>query len=289
MKLGKFAEKHAPQEIGIGKKLLGKGEQIAGNACHNSFAAGTPVLMADGTEKAIGAVRVGDVVEATDVATGLTEGHVVTKVIVGKGVRQMADVTVAGETIHATANHWFFTENRGWVKAGELQAGDVLRSADGTLSTVERVQAYTLVFTTVLNLEVEGLHDFYVGDPGVLVHNSGCGNLKVGEVGSYGELSARGKVGDKISPHHMPQAKQGFSDYRKGGSIAMDEADHKLTRTYGRAGADVYAREKNLPFRNVLARDIWDLRQFGDKYRQGSRDMIRWYRRHHPNLIDRRR
>nr|WP_322778638.1 Hint domain-containing protein [Frankia sp. Cas4] len=57
----------------------------------NSFDGATEVLMADGSRKPIRDVMVGDRVRAMDPATGRTEDHTVTAVIVGEedGMRSM--------------------------------------------------------------------------------------------------------------------------------------------------------------------------------------------------------
>jgi len=45
---------------------------------------------------------------------------------------------VDGHVIHTTPDHPFFTA-RGWVEAGDLRAGDLLRTHDGTWATVQAV------------------------------------------------------------------------------------------------------------------------------------------------------
>jgi hypothetical protein len=64
-------------------------------------------------------------------------------------------------------------ENLGknWVGAGHLEIGDKIRKADGSsgivLSVLNVVQARVMY-----NLEVQGNHDFFVGNDGWLVHNA---------------------------------------------------------------------------------------------------------------------
>ncbi|RAL20363.1 hypothetical protein DL240_17430 [Lujinxingia litoralis] len=81
----------------------------------------------------------------------------------------------AADTISGTPEHPFFVPARGdYVPMGELDAGTVLRTTDGSLARVvgsERRQGGFEVF----NFEVEDAHNYYVssprGSPGVLVHN----------------------------------------------------------------------------------------------------------------------
>ncbi|WP_220189666.1 Hint domain-containing protein, partial [Streptomyces phytophilus] len=60
----------------------------------NSFTAGTPVLMADGTTKPIEDVKVGDKVLTTDPETGKTSIETVTAEIVGTGSKNLVQITV---------------------------------------------------------------------------------------------------------------------------------------------------------------------------------------------------
>jgi len=70
-----------------------------GNAARlasNSFAAGTAVLLADGSTKPIEKLQPGDTVRATDPATGRTEPEQVTATVVGHGDKDLVDLTLAG-------------------------------------------------------------------------------------------------------------------------------------------------------------------------------------------------
>ena len=75
------------------------------------------------------------------------------------------------ETLGVTAYHPFYTEDRGWVQAGELRSGEIVRGADGNL-TVANLVADTGVYR-VYNMTVETDHVFYVGDLRALVLNVG--------------------------------------------------------------------------------------------------------------------
>jgi hypothetical protein len=133
------------------------------------------------------------------------------------------------------------------------------------------------------------------GGTGVLVHNEdggdGCkggtaGVLKAGEGGSYSELASRGEVGDQLTPHHMPQAAAGYTGYGEGGSLSMEQSEYVLTRTYGFSGAQTLNVDADLGFRDVLAKDIWDVRSItGSRYNSGQLDLIDYYRTHFPNLM----
>jgi hypothetical protein len=66
----------------------------------------------------------------------------------------------------------------------------------------------------------------------------------------------------------------------------MTQADHELTRTYGARGAVTKAAEAGLPFRTVLARDLWDMRRIGQSqhgdpsyFNKGIKGLLSYYRK----------
>jgi RHS repeat-associated protein len=144
----------------------------------NSFTGDTPVLMANGTRKAIQDVRVGDEVLATDPVSGLTQRQTVTESVVGEGEKHVVEITTAGGgKIVATDGHPFWVDDRAdWVDAGGVEAGDWLRGPDGQSVRVASIRTWTS-YLRVHNLAVGGIHTFYVQAAGesVLVHNCGTG------------------------------------------------------------------------------------------------------------------
>jgi hypothetical protein len=176
-------------------KLAGGRVPAAAGCGGNSFAAGTTVLMADGTHKPIEDVRIGDKVVATDPTTGKTSIQPVTDVIVGSGSKNLVAITVATAagtagalaglaTITATDRHPFWVDDRGqpvshdpsagghWEDAYSLTPGETLSGTSGAGADVVATRAYTKN-TTVYNLTVDAMHTFYVvaGSTPVLVHN----------------------------------------------------------------------------------------------------------------------
>jgi hypothetical protein len=151
------------------------------SGCKNSFTPGTPVLLADGSRRAIGQLREGDRVLSTDPVRNLTTGKAVTGIITGAGTRHLVDVTVdtdgdagsATGTVTATHNHPFWVSDaRAWINADDLKPGQELRTAIGGQVRIEGVSRRT-VQAQVLNLSVADFHTYYVlsGDTPVLVHN----------------------------------------------------------------------------------------------------------------------
>ncbi|MFE1876246.1 polymorphic toxin-type HINT domain-containing protein [Streptomyces sp. NPDC059496] len=150
----------------------------------NSFTAGTLVLMADGTTKAIEDIDPGDKVLATNPETGETAAKEATATILGEGAKNLVEVIVdsdgnpdtPSEDITATDKHPFWVVDAAkWKDATDLQPGEWLRTSAGTHVQVTAVKRWTTQHTTVHNLTVADLHTYYVlaGATPVLVHNCG--------------------------------------------------------------------------------------------------------------------
>ncbi|MGW4647609.1 polymorphic toxin-type HINT domain-containing protein [Kitasatospora sp. NPDC004289] len=142
----------------------------------NSFPAGTTVVLADGTRRAIEQIRTGDGVLATDPATGGTRPATVTATYAHDTDRLVDIRTEDGGSLSTTAGHLLHVEGSGWKLASDLRPGDRLRSSDGTVRTVNSLNDRTGLTLPVYDLTVGGLHTFYVGTAGgpgsdLLVHN----------------------------------------------------------------------------------------------------------------------
>jgi len=113
------------------------------------------------------------------------------------------------------------------------------------------------------------------------------GPVQAGEAGRFADLQARSVVGDELEAHHMPQAAAQFTERSEGGALVMTQEEHMATRTYFSKGAAVAREEAGLPFREVLARDISDVRDIvGSKYNEGLQDLIKYYKQNFPTLIN---
>ncbi|MEV7525838.1 polymorphic toxin-type HINT domain-containing protein [Streptomyces sp. NPDC091371] len=273
-------------------KGLAKGAEKAFSICKNSFTPGTPVLMADGSSKPIEELTAGDEVLATDPETAETSVKEVTATITGQGSKNLVEVTIdtdgnadtATASATATDGHPFWVPELGeWVDATDLLPGTWLRTDSGAYVQITAVKRWTQQ-AKVHNLTVADLHTYYVlaGQTPVLVHNcrgsnpthatkcrcatGGAPKLAVqeGEVGTYGALAGRARTGDGLTPNHIPQAAL-LATPRQGISVVMQHADHLLTRTYGPAGMLTKRLDQGLPMRNVIAKDLWDLRSIGQQ------------------------
>jgi hypothetical protein len=138
------------------------------------FAAGTPITMADGSNKPIEQVRPGEFVLSFDEASGsLVPTTVVTSV-----ERPHADrVVVINGTLVATTNHPFYSAGR-WVRADALEIGTPLFALNDGGAMGHRLDvAPTRVEQLMLqpgnvatyNLEVAEHHSYFAA--GLLVHD----------------------------------------------------------------------------------------------------------------------
>jgi hypothetical protein len=115
--------------------------------------------------------------------------------------------------------------------------------------------------------------------------------LKAGDVGSYEDLVKLGRKGDNLTPNHMPQNALGFLPTKKGGAIAMPGGLHAKTRTFGGKGKRTARVDSGVPFREVLAKDLYDLRSITRNrrerilYNRSGLNLIRWYRQYYPQLM----
>ena len=138
------------------------------------FAAGTPILTPRGAVL-IENLRPGDeVLSRSDLNfAGPVEPRTVEKVFVRVG--RICEIDVAGRCLMTTAEHPFYVQSRGWIKALDLKPGDLLLGHDGQTHTVERVHS-TDREATVYNLRVAEYHTYFVGSPDwgfdVWVHNT---------------------------------------------------------------------------------------------------------------------
>ncbi|HHO51394.1 MAG TPA: hypothetical protein ENK18_11085 [Deltaproteobacteria bacterium] len=97
-------------------------------------------------------------------AIGIVQ-HVFTRTV-GQAVR----LEIGDELLVCSLEHPFYVPGRGWLAAGELEAGTPLLGRGGRPLEVTRATRIDGEHT-VHNIEVAGLHDYFVGDGGVLVHN----------------------------------------------------------------------------------------------------------------------
>jgi hypothetical protein len=144
----------------------------------NSFAPDTPVIMSDGTRKAISTVRVGDLVRTADPIAGRTVVRQVTNVFRNQDTA-FTDVLVRDASgrlsvVSTTPQHRFWNgATRLWVEAAALTVGSPLQTPDGRSATVAEVRSFA-GSQLMYDLSVAEVNTFFVaaGETPVLVHNA---------------------------------------------------------------------------------------------------------------------
>jgi hypothetical protein len=129
--------------------------------------------------KPIEKVAEGDWVWARDERTGRREPRRV-KALYKRTCQPVAHVEVCQSSrrhaktqrITATQEHPFWVRGKGWVAACRLQPGDELQPKDKARTVCVVSVSSAPRRQEVFNFEVDGLHNYYVGDVGVLVHNA---------------------------------------------------------------------------------------------------------------------
>ncbi len=139
------------------------GTFVSGGEC---FPAGTLVWTAQG-KRPVEQIQIGERVLAQDVETGQLLYQPVSDVTVR--IANTVLVTAEAHQVRSTLGHPFWVERTGWRMARKLEPGDRLHTVRGSLcvDTVERAGA-----TEVYNLSVANCATYFVGDEGLLVHDS---------------------------------------------------------------------------------------------------------------------
>jgi RHS repeat-associated protein len=233
-----------------GSKLLSGARNLVKKGGCNSFVAGTPVLLADGTTKPIEEVQVGDAVLATDPESGLTETEVVTATIVGEGTKHLVEIEAdtdgdAGghtDVITATDEHPFWVPSiNEWLDASDLEPGQWLQTSAGTWIQVTAVRQWNET-ATVHNLTVSDVHTYYVlaGDTPILVHNAHCVDVEV-----YGP---DGKLKDKWNETSGNMTPEEAALGRGYNSQAATHTENRVARSCGASSCPLI---KNDPYANT--------------------------------------
>lgn len=197
-------------------------------------------------ENRIDEIKIGDYVYAYDTEKEENVPAKVTYVSITETDILVHVYTSEGEEIKTTMFHPFYVKNvkNGedetygmWKASANLVAGDELLTEDGRVVYVEEVKVERLAESIkVYNLEVEGLHTYYVGS-GVLVHNDYA----------KGNSSNNSSNGSSITEMDLDELPQNVQDSFK----KYDDAGWKGNvpgQTQGtKAGKTYYNRDGKLP------------------------------------------
>lgn len=77
-----------------------------------------------------------------------------------------------GNSIFATSRHLFWVENeQKWIPTRDLHIGTQLKGINDELDTVLSIKETRNINLPTFNLEIEDIHNYFVGEFGILVHN----------------------------------------------------------------------------------------------------------------------
>lgn len=133
------------------------------------FVAGTLISMADGEDKKIEDVKVGDIVWAWD-------GTKKEPCVVGKTMRFVKDniyeFKFGGDTkLTCTEEHPIYIKDKGWITASNVNIDDKAQNINGIYTLVTGKRLTNLKGVDVFNISVMKNPNYYAN--GILVHNKG--------------------------------------------------------------------------------------------------------------------
>jgi hypothetical protein len=219
---------------------------------HNCFAAGTPVLTAEG-ERPIETIAEGDFVLSRDPESGVTGFHRVVQTFVTLD-REVADLDIETDGVHehlvVTPGHPFFVEGRGFTQVRDLAPGDAIATDHGT-AHVDHLATLPEQFA-VFNFEVEADHTYFAGHTGAWVHNK-CEPGKPGHHTKLPKIPKAGPVGLAVGAlESLGGAKSEYDRSRNNGGSMVDASAHAagqvldgVTLGIGPASKNEYNRSRN--------------------------------------------
>ena len=135
------------------------------------FVAGTKVKTEEGL-KNIEDIKVGEKVYTINLDNNATELKEVTKTMINKA-DTIYKIKVDGKTIEATPRHEFYIVDKGWVRAYDLEEGDMLFGEKDKLIEKIEIETYDKEnLVNVYNLTVDGNHNYLITEYQLLVHNA---------------------------------------------------------------------------------------------------------------------
>jgi len=134
-----------------------------------------------------------------------------------------------GELLRGTGGHPLYSLDRDdWVRIRDLQVGERLQTTEGavTVEALEKVRGEHRVY----NLEIEGDHEYLVGEAGIRTHNS-CPDIdKLSQAAGASAKGGRTQAGRALQKHG---GREGSTFPRVAGkdldSVGQDIGDDILT------------------------------------------------------------
>ena len=84
------------------------------------------------------------------------------------------ELTVGEKIIKCTPRHQFYVQDKGWIRAYDLEEGDRLVAKDNSNCTIDKIKYISYGEETIptYNLTVEGNHNYLITENEILVHNA---------------------------------------------------------------------------------------------------------------------
>lgn len=134
------------------------------------FLAGMQVLTESGM-KNIEDIGLGEKVYSINVETNQRELKEVINLYRGT-TDEIYELTVGNEVIQVTPRHQFYVVDKGWIRAYDLQEGDVLDAKDDDTFVITKIEHKFLEERIpVYNLTVDSNHNYLITQYELLVHN----------------------------------------------------------------------------------------------------------------------
>ncbi|QUY46218.1 putative Ig domain-containing protein [Acaryochloris marina] len=149
------------------------------------FVAGTPILTPTG-KKAIDELEPGDWVLSWDDETDEVTERQVTEWY-RREAPAIIDIFIGTEKISCTPEHPFWVPGKEWVLASQIKRGTVLQNRAGEAVVVDAVRRRHEI-TQVFNVEIDGLHTYFVSNLEILSHNM-CQNRQPSPAVPYDDYS----------------------------------------------------------------------------------------------------
>ncbi len=198
----------------------------------NSFTKDTEVHTENGL-KPISEIKVGDKVLSLDERTEITSYQPVMAIIQGEQRYQLISITLdSGQSLETTKEHPFYIKGKGWNPANSLKVGQALQLHNGTTVVIKEIDT-SVRLEKVYNLTVANTHNYFVGEDGVLVHNSKKRNCNV----RYTEFQ-------DWSNEEVAQALQTGIDPKTGKPISSEVKNKLITEEKGRGQRNEQKRKR---------------------------------------------
>ena len=129
------------------------------------------VLTEDGLRN-IEDIKLGDKVYSLNTDTNERELKEVTRLI-RSVTSEVYEITIGDEVVKTTPRHEFYVVDKGWIRAYELEEGDVLVSTSNENMEIKNIEhIYLDDAVSTYNLTVDDNHNYLITEYRVLVHNA---------------------------------------------------------------------------------------------------------------------